>query len=252
MSSKSTSRLTCHEWQASYWIFCDFDGTISRCDATDELLEAFAQPEWRVIEDSWRSGDITAMECMKRQVDLLRCSKKKLDTLVNAVAIDPWFVDFVSTCRDIGVPLTVLSDGLDYVIKRVFHNNGLSWIPFYANKFEILGGGRYSLTFPHARERCFAGHGTCKCALIRRLRSPDTKIILVGDGASDFCAAREAADFVFAKGSLLKHCRELNVPHAAYDNFLDIKEMLLSLQPGEYDITTCPLEQSYQWCINHD
>jgi 2-hydroxy-3-keto-5-methylthiopentenyl-1-phosphate phosphatase len=217
-----------------YSIFCDFDGTVSVKDVTDVLLEAYALPEWRSIEALWRGGSIGSMECMQRQVALLRCSTRELDALVDTVAIDPRFPDFVAACRDTATPVVVLSDGLDYVIRRVLQNYGLAELPVYANHLEIHGDGCHTLTFPHADADCIATSGTCKCALMRALRLPGTEMVLVGDGASDFCAAREAADFVFAKGSLLDYCREFALPHAAYDNFLDVKRLFATPQRGEY------------------
>jgi 2,3-diketo-5-methylthio-1-phosphopentane phosphatase len=207
---------------------------VSVADVTDVLLEAYALPEWRSIEMLWRDGGIGSMECMQRQVALLRCSTGELDSLVDAVAIDPWFPEFVAACRDAAAPVAVLSDGLDYVIRRVLQNHGLTDLPVYANQLEFLGDGRYALAFPHARAGCIATSGTCKCALMRALCLPGSEAVLVGDGASDFCAAREAADFVFAKGTLLPHCREFALPHAAYDNFHDVKRLFATPQRGEY------------------
>lgn len=220
-------------------------------DVTDVLLEAYAEPQWQDIEALWRAGRIGSMECMQRQVALLRCSARELDALADAVAIDPWFPDFVVACRDAAVPVTILSDGLDYVIRRVLQNNGLTDLSVYANRLEMLGDGRYALSFPHAATGCLAASGTCKCALMRGLRLPGTEAVLVGDGASDFCAAREGAGFVLAKGSLLEHCREFALPHAAYNDFQDVKRLLLAHPGGAYDAQKRASKLSYEGCSPH-
>ena len=216
-------------------IFCDFDGTVSVKDVTDVLLESYALPEWLEIEAMWRAGHFGSMECMRRQVALLRCSRTELDAVADSVAIDQRFPEFVAACREASVPVTILSDGLDYVIRRVLRNYGLADLPIYANRLEMRGEGRYALSFPHARDDCLTASGTCKCALMRELRLPGTEAILVGDGVSDFCAAREAADFVLAKGSLLERCRELALPHAAYKDFSDVQRLIFSLQRNRYN-----------------
>lgn len=234
-----------------YTFFCDFDGTVSVNDVTDVLLAAYALPQWRDIEELWRAGDIGSMECMRRQVALLRCSRKELDALADDVAIDPRFPEFVAACRDAGVPVTILSDGLDYVIRRVLGNHGLAALPVYANRLGMLGDGRYDLTFPHAHEGCLATSGTCKCALMRGLCLPGTTAVLVGDGASDFCAAREAAEFVFAKDALLAHCREFSLEHAAYEDFSDVRRLLGTLQRGEYGTQTPSPGPSYAGYSSH-
>ena len=219
--------------QTKFHVFCDFDGTISRKDVTDELLEAFALPEWRVIEAKWRAGDIGSRECMRRQVELLRCSRKELDSLLDAVAIDPGFADFVSACRDRGFPVVVLSDGIDYAIHRVLRNHGLDDLPVYANRLSFHVGGGFGLDSPHSDPSCSPDCGTRKCALMRRLALPGSEKVLVGDGASDFCAASEAADFVLAKDSLLTHCRATALPHALYENFHNVQKLLVDLERGE-------------------
>ena len=134
------------------------------------------------------------------------------------------------------MPVTIVSDGLDYVIRRVLRNAGLADLPVRANRLELLGEGRYALSFPYAQEGCLSASGACKCALIRALRLPGTQTILVGDGASDFCAAREVADFVLAKDALLRQCRELALPHAAYTDFSDVQRLLFNPSHDQYAI----------------
>jgi 2-hydroxy-3-keto-5-methylthiopentenyl-1-phosphate phosphatase len=216
-----------------YHVFCDFDGTISRKDVTDELFGAFALPEWRVIEASWRAGEIGSRECMRRQVELLRCSRGEMDSLLDSIAIDPGFPGFVAACRDKGVPVVVLSDGIDYAIHRVLRNHGLDDLPVYANRLRLRADGGFSLDSPHTDPTCLAKSGTCKCALMRRLALPGFETALVGDGSSDFCAASEAADFVLAKDSLLRHCLANALDHAHYATFRDVQKLLIDLERDE-------------------
>jgi len=218
-----------------YSFFCDFDGTVSVRDVTDVLLETYALPEWRDIEALWQAGDIGSMECMQRQVSLLRCTRRQLDAVADAVAIDPGFPDFVAACREAAMPVAIVSDGIDYCIRRVLRQYGLDWLPVHANRLTMSGDGRYALTFPSAHADCLSASGTCKCARMRTLRQPGTTAVLIGDGASDFCAAREEADFVFAKGALLDFCREQALPHMAYTDFYDVKRVLSNPQQGPHD-----------------
>jgi 2-hydroxy-3-keto-5-methylthiopentenyl-1-phosphate phosphatase len=211
----------------SLHVFCDFDGTISERDVTDALLEAFAAPPWREVEALWRDKIIGSKECMRRQMELLCCSRQELDTLLDTMAIDPDFPDFLAACRESGIPVTVLSDGIDYAIRRVLRNHNLEGLPVYANRLRLHADGGYGLDSLHADPDCPAQSGTCKCALMRRLVQPGVDAILVGDGSSDFCAASEAADFVMAKDSLLRHCRAHALPHAPYASFRDVKRLLL-------------------------
>ena len=54
-----------------YSVICDFDGTVTPFDVTDAILERFARPAWKTIEDEWVRGAISARQCMERQIPLI-------------------------------------------------------------------------------------------------------------------------------------------------------------------------------------
>jgi 2-hydroxy-3-keto-5-methylthiopentenyl-1-phosphate phosphatase len=93
-------------------VFVDFDGTIAPTDTTDLLLERFAAPEWRDIEEEWKAGRIGSRECLVRQIDLVRATPEQMDAFVAGIDIDPGFQDLVEMCRGLGHSVTVVSDGL--------------------------------------------------------------------------------------------------------------------------------------------
>jgi len=113
--------------------FCDFDGTISKDDVTDLILERFALPQWRDIEEEWVEGHITSAECMRRQMALVRTTLRDLDELLDGVEIDPGFASFKSFCDANDIRLTIVSDGVDYFIKRLLTKRGMSGIEVIAN-----------------------------------------------------------------------------------------------------------------------
>lgn len=59
---------------------------------------------------------------------------------------------------------------------------------------------------------------------------PGRKIMFVGDGRSDFCAARRMSDIVAAKSKLLTYMRSNGGPGAVpYDTFADVKSLMARL-----------------------
>ncbi|MBV8961932.1 MAG: phosphoserine phosphatase, partial [Hyphomicrobiales bacterium] len=70
-------------------ILLDFDGTIAIEDTTDCLLERFAPPSWRDVEDAWEAGLIGSRECLARQIELVRASEEDLERFIADVHIDP-------------------------------------------------------------------------------------------------------------------------------------------------------------------
>jgi len=213
-------------------ILCDFDGTIALDDTTDTLLERFAQPGWEALERDWREGRIGSHDCMAGQVALLDMNRSELDAHLAQRSIDPAFATFVKAAHGVSAHIEVLSDGLDYAIRTILGRYGLDWLPVTSNRLEAAGERSWRLAFPNANATCRVASGTCKCARADLARNARKRVLLIGDGASDFCVA-EAADFVFAKGKLIAHCRAKNIPHAAIHGFDDALELLPGLIEGK-------------------
>ena len=208
-------------------VLLDFDGTISKVDTTDVLLERFAAPAWRDIEEEWKAGRIGSRECMVRQIDLVRATPAEMDAFIATVEIEPGFPRFVGRFRRLGHAMTVLSDGLDRTIRTVLDRADID-LPYFANHLQWLGGDRWRLTFPHAKGTCATLAGNCKCSFAERRvaegRAREITIV-VGDGRSDFCVA-ERADLVLAKGSLREHCRGKDLPHYGFETFDEAAALL--------------------------
>jgi 2-hydroxy-3-keto-5-methylthiopentenyl-1-phosphate phosphatase len=218
-------------------VLLDFDGTISKVDTTDLLLERFAAPAWRDIEEEWKAGRIGSRECMVRQIDLVRATPAEMDAFIATVEIDAAFRPFVHRFRGLGHTLMVLSDGLDRTIRTVLDRAGIN-LPYFANHLQWLGGDRWRLAFPHAKGTCATLAGNCKCSFAEGrpgvtkggvTKAGESNIrditIMVGDGRSDFCVA-ERADLVLAKGSLRKHCRAKELPHYGFETFDEAAALL--------------------------
>lgn len=218
-------------------ILCDFDGTIALEDVFDTLLARFARPGWEVLERQWRDGRIGSRECMRGQVALMDMNADALAAHIQGCRIDPDFPAFAALAAKLGVPLRVVSDGLDQVIHAILDRHGLGHLPVAANHLQAVGTGGWELHSPFQAGTCDSG--TCKCAC----REPErSRTLLIGDGASDFCIAGKA-DFVFAKGRLRDHCGDAGIPHRAIDGFADALALLPRLVDDELvrDAVTLPL-----------
>src|SRR5437016_14224511 len=131
-------------------VYCDFDGTITRVDATDAVLEAFALPAWREWEQRWVRGEITGQHCLSRQVELIQADR---DTLIHFVAdlpIDEGILELDRRCAEEGVPLTVVSDGFDLIVEAVLRRHGLLHLPVYSNHLRWDEQVLPVLSFPSA------------------------------------------------------------------------------------------------------
>ena len=130
----------------------DFDGTIALTDTVDVLLERFADPAWRDIEEQWVAGRISSQECMSAQLALVSADRTELEGFLQSVAIDPFFADFVRYASAFAA-IAVVSDGLDYPIRHALRSCLVPPLPVYANRLEFRSRG-LGLSFPHADAAC--------------------------------------------------------------------------------------------------
>jgi 2,3-diketo-5-methylthio-1-phosphopentane phosphatase len=211
-------------------IYCDFDGTVSVQDATDFVLSRLADPEWQGIEQLWQAGEIGSAECMRRQISLIRATPEQLDQVLDEVEIDPFFASFADFCAAHTVPVTIVSDGVGYFIKRILRKRGLDHLPVIANRLVVSarnGQPSYGLLSPHAEQTCMTAAGVCKC---HWLGAHEQQRIYIGDGRSDFCVS-DKLELVFAKDELAQHCLKRGIPFYAYRDFSDVTAGLKEAVP---------------------
>jgi 2-hydroxy-3-keto-5-methylthiopentenyl-1-phosphate phosphatase len=146
---------------------------------------------------------------MAQQVALLDCSRAQLEAHVAGIAVDPGFRPFVDAVQAAGATLTIVSDGLDQVILSILARERLAHLPVRASRLVQTGPRRWALEFPDSCADCRSASATCKCAAAGV--DSGQRILMIGDGASDFCVAA-AADLTFARSRLLEHCIDLDLP----------------------------------------
>jgi 2-hydroxy-3-keto-5-methylthiopentenyl-1-phosphate phosphatase len=206
-------------------IFCDFDGTITEIDVTDQILSQLAHPSWREVEQEWVRGAIGSRECLERQMALVNTSEGEWNALVDAIPVVPSFAGFYNFVSKRRIPFFILSDGFDGVIRRVLRKAGVrgalaSGRRVFASSLK-WEKGLLRTRFPHADSGCRHGCATCKVALMKKLGVNGWKIF-IGDGLSDRFAA-EYADWVYAKGQLLAYCRDHGLNFRPFENFAEVQ-----------------------------
>jgi 2-hydroxy-3-keto-5-methylthiopentenyl-1-phosphate phosphatase len=209
-------------------VFLDFDGTITLRDATDAILEAFADPPWLQLEDAWLSGQIGSRECLAAQMALVTATQEQVDSLLDEIGVDPGFAMLLDVCAARATPVHIVSDGFDYCIGRILWRPDLNLLARLTDSHIVSSslrpdGGRWRATFAHPPEPCAHGCATCKPAAIERLNAAGAVTVFVGDGISDRYAAR-CANVVFAKGKLAAHCENASIPYAPYDTLAAVAD----------------------------
>ncbi len=204
--------------------FVDFDGTITRVDTCNAMVEAFATPGWEALNELWEKKQLSTDACANETFKLFHADLDDLRRLLETVEIDGCFIAFLEVCRERGDRVIVLSDGYDFNIRTIFQKYGID-LPFYANRMTY--DGRFRIECPHLNPDC-GQCGTCKTRLMKELRAPGSQTVYIGDGYSDTCPAAQA-DLVFAKGALYRYCQERGIEAQYFDSFCDIIACLESI-----------------------
>ncbi len=197
----------------------DFDGTVAEVDVAGLLLREFADERWLKIEEDFRRREITCREALQSQFELLRGGKEELLEYVDRHArIDPNFKPFLSLCKRKGIPVRILSEGLDFYIESLLRKNDIE-VEFFTNTAHFEEGG-IRISFPNESEEC-NDCGTCKLKMLQDWMDEGKKIAYAGDGVGDICPA-ESSDIVFAKGDLASYFIEKGIDHIEFKSYDDI------------------------------
>jgi 2-hydroxy-3-keto-5-methylthiopentenyl-1-phosphate phosphatase len=199
-------------------IVCDFDGTITRTDVIDSILQRFADPSWEAIENAWLAGDIGSRECLSRQLSQVKATPTQL--------LD-------------------LFDNIEQAIARILARHYVNLLPILANRLRQVDHSRWRIDFPHASDACRTAAGNCKCRSAPMAR----RVLVIGDGQSDMCVA-STADFVFAKDRLAEHCERNNIAYARFDSFAELPA-LLALLPSVSAANTRSFNLDTQELFHH-
>ena len=209
--------------RAAVWI--DFDGTITRKDVLDELIRTFAVDEfWRDAEDRWQRGVIGSRQCLSEQFACVRVGPDQLEPFLDRIPLDPGLGQLIDVIDRAGVPVTVVSDGIDVFIARLLNSVQLSRLTVRSNTIE-RSEERLTLVCPHGRADCQSASAHCKCSSIDALAGGRTGSIYIGDGRSDLCPSLRC-ETVFAKGTLARLLGDAGKPFITYDSLTEVADRL--------------------------
>lgn len=210
-------------------IFSDFDGTISTRDIGYSIFNHFSGGRNNDLLPDWKSGKMTTRDCLLAEAAMVNAPKEEIEQYLQQFEIDPAFHTLVQQCDAKLIPLKVISDGLDFYIKYVLTKHNLGHLDYLANH-AVLANNTIEIDFPYENRSC-SSCGICKGEQIRNYRAQfngECRVIFIGDGYSDACAAGEA-DILFAKKDLVEYCEKKNIPYNSFDDFTDVIKALENL-----------------------
>ena len=199
----------------------DFDITISKNDSTDVLLEIHNKQKKQEILELYRNGKLTIREYIKYGLESLDLTKEEyINTLKNNVKIDDTFQYFldnkfnyriVSAGSNLNVLASLLGNGIEIKEDMIISNN----LVFDNDKITVLN--------TYLDDNAY--YGVDKGAIVKEFQNNGYRVIYLGDGPSDYEAAK-VADYVFARSGtrLVNFCNNNNIEFLEFENFIEVVE----------------------------
>ncbi|MEK7329294.1 MAG: HAD-IB family phosphatase, partial [Candidatus Eisenbacteria bacterium] len=201
---------------------CDFDGTVSPSDIGAALARRFSPDgaaEAPAFLARWMRGEMGHRELTAAQCRLLAVTREEALAFTRDFTLDPHFAPFAREAQARGEAVAVVSEGFDFYVRDLLERAGLGDLPWSANALRFAGG-RVVPEFPDAADGC-GRCGNCKGRHVRAWRARGYQTVLIGDGLSDRCGAREA-DRVLARRDLLVWCRREGIAVTPFESFADV------------------------------
>ena len=206
-------------------VLSDFDGTVTLNDTFENVLEKFAQGDWRAVDDQYVKGEITLEECLRRQGAMIRASKSKiLDELNEVTEFRPGFDNLIDYCKTNRYPLVLVSAGLDFVIKHFLRRE--KWrnkVELYAAAAKCTPTG-IKFDFPKLKDNRSI---SLKDDIVRYCKTKADTVAYVGDGRWDLHALRNSdLRFTIRGSKLAELCKEQDVQATPVSDFKEVVTFL--------------------------
>jgi 2-hydroxy-3-keto-5-methylthiopentenyl-1-phosphate phosphatase len=207
-------------------IACDFDGTVTERDTLHVIVEAFGTKGlWGTLQPRLTAGEITVEQAMQEEFAEVRAPwSEVLPLVLGSARVRRGFPEFVTWSRDAGHRLLIVSNGFRRVIDAVLSQAGVRNLEIVSHDAVFSTEG-CRLVWSERGERCELCGRRCKRHDLRRRRVEGQRLVYLGDGISDRCAA-QMADLVFARTGLAEYLGERRVPFVPFDDFVGIRREL--------------------------
>ena len=206
-------------------LLTDFDDTAAVQNVAELLLTRFGDPTWTEVRQQFRDGVMNLKEYQEIAFRNIRADRSAMQHYVREYAsLRPYFSELHTFCRANGIPMAVVSQGLDFYISALLERDGVGDVPIYAVN-TTFDGGRIDYQYNHVspgREL----QGNSKALIVEQYQRKGYYVVFAGDGASDQEASRQA-DMVFAHRTLARYCEEEGI---AFHPFQDFKSILLAVR----------------------
>jgi len=212
-------------------VLVDFDDTLTRRDADYDIVEALLPADrgraYLPLAEAYERLEISTREYFEGWLRLLEATPRDIARAAARLPLRDGAGALLDYCREQAMDVSIVSEGLDIYVHPVLRANGIHGAEVSCNR-AIQEGGRWRVEAGVGAEPC-SRCLNCKGAHVSRARREGVKVAVVGNGASDLCAAR-LADFVAARDTLLEHCSAEEIPHTTWRSLHQVITLLRRLR----------------------
>jgi 2,3-diketo-5-methylthio-1-phosphopentane phosphatase len=218
-------------------LFTDWDGTVTLQDSNDMLTDnlGMGHPARMLLNDRIISNEMTFRDAFQAMLKSVSNNGHTLDEcidyLLKNIKLDPGFKETVEFCQSKGIPVIVVSSGMDKIIESLLHKlitekRLQDSIEIYSNHVKVSHHSwdivyRDDSSFGHDKNQSIL-HACKKYGPV-----PNGMKFYCGDGVSDVSAAR-SCDLLFAKSGhdLVDICIRDDINYIEFNSFHDILEKI--------------------------
>ena len=209
----------------------DFDGTFTRRDFFDLILERHDPPGARALWDRFLAGELTPFEGIAGVLSSLRTDEAGAAALVAAMDVPAGAAAAARRLQAAGWEIVVASAGCRWYIERVLAGLGLEFT-VHANPGRFAPDSGVVMELDPTSPYFHATLGINKPAVVRAAMARDNVVAFAGDSAlTDGLAARLVAPRRrFATGQLARRFSAEGVDYESFDAWPEVVERLLEQQ----------------------
>jgi 2-hydroxy-3-keto-5-methylthiopentenyl-1-phosphate phosphatase len=186
---------------------CDFDGTVTKDDASFLILDAFGHKDWRRLFEDYQQNKMTLGRFNAEAFSTVTADEKSLLEITRKARVRPGLRELAESCRRRDFRLVIVSNGLRFYIEDILRSSGVDGIDVHAAETEFTSRG---LKVYHIGPDGTVVDNGVKLAYANSFLAQGNRLVYIGDGTSDIAPARRS-HHIFAIDSLLKHCESAGV-----------------------------------------
>ncbi len=213
----------------------DFDGTLTRHDFFQLVLERLVPPGTPDYWQDYRAGRLTHFEAMRAYYSAIRASEEETLRIVEAMELEPDLAGWVGRLQQAGWKVIVASAGCAWYIEHLLRRQGVM-IDVYANPGRFVAGQGLLMDLPIRSPYFSPSHGIDKAALVQAAQRASSRVAFAGDGYPDVPAARLVTpELRFATAALTVALDQEGLPYRRFERWAEVAQALVDVAPGSND-----------------